>query len=74
MPKILPIKFNLTNFPNPFNNSTTIQYEIPGSHYVSINLFNNLGQLIAQLVDGYKKAGNYEVQFNADISPAELIY
>ena len=66
IPQKLPINFNLTNFPNPFNNSTTIQYEIPSSDYVTINLFNNLGQLIAQLVDGYKKAGNYEVQFNAD--------
>ncbi len=62
----IPISFNLINFPNPFNNSTTIQYEIPEGDHIVLNIFNNLGQNITKLVNEYQKAGKYEIRFNAD--------
>ncbi len=53
------------NFPNPFNPSTIINYELPRSGRVSIKVHNALGQQVATLVDEEKPAGNYYVEFNA---------
>lgn len=48
------------NFPNPFNPETTIQYQIPATNYVSLKIFNMLGQPIKELVGEQKKAGMYQ--------------
>ncbi|NWF51423.1 MAG: T9SS type A sorting domain-containing protein [Ignavibacteriaceae bacterium] len=53
------------NYPNPFNPSTKISWQAPvGSHQV-LKVFDILGNEVATLVDEYKEAGNYEVDFNA---------
>jgi len=57
-------KFELfQNFPNPFNPSTSIKYSIHGSQFVSLKVYDLLGKEIGVLVDEYKPAGMYNVQF-----------
>jgi chitinase len=54
-----------TNYPNPFNPSTTIQYQIPVASNVSIKVFDMLGRNIATLLNETKSAGTGFVQFDA---------
>jgi hypothetical protein len=61
----IPNKFELMqNFPNPFNPSTIIRYALPFSSSVKIEVYNMLGQKVRELLNGQKKAGYYEVNFN----------
>lgn len=53
------------NYPNPFNPTTTIIYSIPSIEYVQLKVYDILGEEVAALVDEEKRAGNYEIQFNA---------
>ncbi len=53
------------NYPNPFNPSTRINYVLPQASYVTIKVYNMLGQEIKTLVSEFKEAGMYEVNFNA---------
>jgi murein tripeptide amidase MpaA len=61
---ILPNKFSLEqNYPNPFNPSTTILYSIGNGQYVSLRVYDVLGNEIATLVNEEKPAGDYDVDF-----------
>ena len=51
------------NYPNPFNPSTQISYQLPFSGEVTIKIYDVLGNEVATLVDEYKPAGKYNVQF-----------
>ncbi|MFO7524098.1 MAG: T9SS type A sorting domain-containing protein [Ignavibacteriaceae bacterium] len=53
------------NYPNPFNPSTIIKYQIPDAGYVSLKVYDVLGSEVATLVNGYKNANSYEIEFNA---------
>ena len=55
----------LKNYPNPFNPTTTIQYEILFSHNVKLKVLNIRGQLIRTLVDEQKAPGRYSIEFDA---------
>jgi hypothetical protein len=62
----IPAEFTLsTNFPNPFNPTTTITFKLPENARVRVSVFNTLGQEIKVLVDGPKSAGSHEVVFDA---------
>ncbi|MGB5289352.1 MAG: T9SS type A sorting domain-containing protein, partial [Ignavibacteriaceae bacterium] len=66
-PEHLPKDFQLyQNYPNPFNPSTTLSFVIGQSSFVSLKVYDMLGNEVATLVDEYKPAGKYEVEFNAD--------
>jgi hypothetical protein len=60
-------KFTLSqNYPNPFNPTTTIRYEIPSNTYVSLIVYDMLGNEVKRLVDSEKSTGVYEVKFDTD--------
>ena len=54
------------NYPNPFNPSTRIQYQVSSNASVTLKIYDVLGNQVATLVDGYKPAGTYEVDFDAN--------
>jgi hypothetical protein len=60
------------NHPNPFNPSTRISWQSPVGSHQTLKVFDVLGNEIATLVDDYKLAGNYEVEFNPASSTLNL--
>ncbi len=54
------------NYPNPFNPSTTIKYAIPSASFVTIKVYDMLGQEIKTLVNEQRSAGTYSVRWNGD--------
>ncbi len=55
----------LQNFPNPFNPSTAINYQLAGSGTVNLRVFDMLGREVAVLADGLQNAGHHVAIFNA---------
>jgi hypothetical protein len=67
----LPTEFALhANYPNPFNPSTTIQYDLPEAATVRITVFDALGRLVESMVIGHRSAGRYKVTWDADRVPS----
>lgn len=60
------IEFKSSNYPNPFNPSTTIEYSIPNSSFVKLVVYNSLGQVVSTLVNEFKRNGKYIALFNAE--------
>lgn len=62
----LPVAFKLNNnYPNPFNPSTNISYELPTTANVVVTIYDIQGRKVATINEGTKTAGAYTVQFNA---------
>ncbi|MEO8168742.1 MAG: YCF48-related protein, partial [bacterium] len=62
----IPVSFSLDqNYPNPFNPSTTIAFRIPQNTFVSLSVYNILGQELATLVSSEMNTGVHEVRWNA---------
>jgi hypothetical protein len=62
-----PQEFKLfQNYPNPFNPKTSIQYVIGSSQFVTLKVYDVLGNEVATLVDQEQAAGSYEINFEAD--------
>jgi len=60
----VPMRYALEqNYPNPFNPSTIVEYRLPATGFVSLKVYNVLGQLVTTLVNGVQAAGNYSVRF-----------
>jgi glucose/arabinose dehydrogenase len=54
------------NFPNPFNSSTVIKYNLESENHVVLEIYNTLGQLIKRLVNDDQSAGNQSVVWNGN--------
>ncbi len=72
----VPLEFKLSqNYPNPFNPETKIEYSVPKSAFVTLKVYNLLGQEVATLFSGNQKAGNYEATFNgANLASGVYMY
>ena len=60
------------NYPNPFNPSTNISFSLPASAFTQIIIYDMLGTEIISLVNEYKQAGNYDIEFNAESATGGL--
>jgi len=61
-----PAKFELSqNFPNPYNPSTTIRFDVGEKQLVSLKVYNVLGKVVATLVNEDLPAGQYSATFDA---------
>lgn len=62
------------NFPNPFNPSTKIKFDLPKNEFVKITVFDMLGREIEKLVNEKQTAGLYEVTFDASKYPSGVYF
>lgn len=73
----IPQKFELDqNYPNPFNPSTKISWQSPVGGHQTLKVYDVLGNVVAALVDEYRPAGKYEIDFNVaqESIPASGVY
>ncbi|MBU2493993.1 MAG: T9SS type A sorting domain-containing protein, partial [Bacteroidetes bacterium] len=72
----VPSNYSLDqNYPNPFNPATTIRFAVPEAANVKLRVFNILGQQVAELINGFRNAGTYNINWNAEnVSSGVYIY
>jgi hypothetical protein len=63
MPKVFALH---QSYPNPFNPSTTIGFDVPVATHVSVEVFNMIGEKMTTLVNEVKLPGRYRILFNGD--------
>jgi len=71
----LPINYLVTkSYPNPFNPTAVISFELPSSELVKVTVYDLLGREIAVLADGVYPAGQSQVQFNPGSVSGSAVY
>jgi hypothetical protein len=69
------LNFSLSqNYPNPFNPTTTISFSISKNGPVRLQIFNQAGQQIVELINEYKTAGQYQSNWNAGKFPSGIYF
>jgi len=72
---MVPVPALSQNYPNPFNPATNIKFQIPVSQFVSLKVFNMLGEEVAILLEKNLQAGEYSLVFNAaDLASGVYFY
>ncbi len=64
----------LSNYPNPFNPTTAIRYQLPASRYVHLRIYDTAGREVAILTDGWRDAGPHEVSFDGSLLPSGIYF
>ncbi len=72
--KELVSQIEISNYPNPFNPTTQISYQIPKDGLVNLVVYNTLGQKVETLVSKQQTSGKYSVQFNASDLPSGVYF
>lgn len=62
------------NYPNPFNPTTTIEYYVAKPNFISIKVYNLLGEEIERLVQEFKTVGKYKISFNGNKYPNGIYF
>jgi len=63
----IPTEYKLyNNYPNPFNPSTNIRYQITNNKFTTLKIFDILGREVKTLVSEFQKTGTYEIKFSLD--------
>ena len=71
----VPTDFALDqNFPNPFNSSTELRYQLPAEGHATLTIHNVLGQEVARLADADEPAGYYAIRWDAANRPSGVYY
>ena len=69
------ISYNLNqNYPNPFNPTTTIVYSVPQRSFISLIVYNAIGQQVSVLANEEKEAGTYRINFDASGLPSGIYF
>ena len=75
LPSEIPTAFAVEqNYPNPFNPSTTIQFSLPRSEFVTLRIFNMLGEEITVLVSNRLSAGTYQAEWEPRVLPSGVYF
>ena len=62
--EVATYEFNIQNFPNPFNSSTTIRYTLPEEMSTSLEIYNIIGNKVADLLHGQQSMGHHFINWN----------
>ena len=62
------------NYPNPFNPTTTINYSIPKTCFVTLKVYDMLGKEVTTLVNEERRTGNYKVDFDGSYLPSGVYF
>jgi hypothetical protein len=64
----LPLSLTLSAYPNPFNSTVKLSYELPVGGEVNLSIYNVAGQQVETLVDGHTAAGTYEASWSPEVA------
>lgn len=71
----IPSSYSLRqNYPNPFNPNTSISFDIPISGFVRLEIYNLIGEKIAEMLNKYLAAGTYNIEWDASSYPSGLYF
>ena len=71
----VPLEYKLNqNYPNPFNPSTIISFELPKQSFVTIDIYNSIGQYFKTIANGVFPAGTNRITFNAGSLPSGVYF
>lgn len=72
---ILPVEFKLyNNYPNPFNPSTKIGFNLPTDAFITLKIYNSVGELVAEIMNENKTAGFHQITFDANSLPSGIYF